>query len=113
MTKSSARKALLVPIMLSVAACGHSPTFHGPAPIVARAHVGHTARGAQYNCTADGMTANGASANAYNLAFRFQQSVCDAYNASIDSNRQREMLDRGFPLVTVRCNDSFAERAGN
>ncbi|MEM1133123.1 MAG: hypothetical protein AAGH53_09310 [Pseudomonadota bacterium] len=103
-------------LSISISGCGLNEAVNGPPRVVTIADVGNVGA-----CYKDGVAkaASGATANLrknFNtdnlLEQRFAEATCKSQDQSNNDLLAREMLQTGFTLVSVRCNDYFAAKGG-
>lgn len=114
--------AVMLSAALLVTGCGNS--VYGPRRVVQAGYLdsGHKrlGDGIEFQCqqpqtvTADKAAAPTPSIvdnNGINLVYEFNRLACSSINARTDSNAAAAMMDAGFTLTRLRCNDFFAQRA--
>jgi hypothetical protein len=105
-----------------LAGCGN--TVYGPRRIVQADYLDHGGKRSgvpvRYSChqpaTIAGTgapTLSVADGNGINLTYEFNRLACGSINARRDEPAATAMMDTGFTLIRLRCNDFFAERAGH
>lgn len=102
-------------LAVTASAC-NSPGFNGPIRPVALAHVHGGVGHPSFVCEKNGEFKSGSILNeddikTHNLGYSFSANVCDSLRHGDSSVKARKMLQSGFTLVKVRCNDFFAVKA--
>lgn len=112
-TKICRRILASASIAMLMTGCASSTSFEGPPRLVRLAHVdGGVAR--QFDCENGRLTSTSTvNPQTNNLGYRFSAATCAAFDRPDDATAQRAMLEAGFTVVQVRCNDFFYQRAGN
>ena len=106
--------------LVSVALSGcSSPAFVGPPRLVRLAHIDGAVGAPSFECNRGVFTGGSAAGEddllRHNLGYQFSEKVCASMYAD-EANaetRATAMLESGFTLVKVRCNDFFAVKASN
>ena len=120
--ESTAAFTVMVAGCMLVAGCGNSA--YGPRRIAQAGYLDNgsarSAVPATFSCQqpsaqsrAGSSPATATDANGVNLLYDFNRLACDSVNARTDAAAATAMMDSGFTLVRLRCNDFFAERAGH
>jgi hypothetical protein len=112
--------ALLATTML-IGGCGNS--VYGPLRVVQTGYLDNGAPregGLKYTCAQPGPTPTPSptptptvDSHGINLVYDFNRLACASINNRDNSAAAYAMMDGGFTLTRLRCNDFFAERAGN
>lgn len=105
-------KAILFAVAcgLLTTACGN--TVYGPRRLLQGGFVDDGDDAAQRHCPAE-RSATTRAVSPMNLTYDFHDKACDSLRAPSDTAMARLMMDAGVTLNRMRCNDFFAQRAGN
>src|SRR5215217_5274633 len=95
---------------LLTSACGN--TVYGPRRLIQGGYVDDgNVNGGRRNCpTVRQLDSTG---NPLNLTHRFFDLACDSLRDPRNTALANAMMDAGITLNRMRCNDFFAQRAGN
>src|SRR6218665_1104706 len=115
-----------IAMICTLGACGNS--VYGPRRIVQAGYLDHwgarPASPIRYSCQqpqtqraagdpAPASTPATVDANGINLVYEFNRLACLSINSRTDTAAATAMMDAGFTLTRLRCNDFFAERAAH
>lgn len=116
--KRSAAAVAAASVMLT--GCGN--TVYGPRRVVQAGYFDSGDRGIKYTCQQPGTlagtpaptpTPTSIDSNGLNLVYEFNRLACVSVNSRTDPIAAAAMMDAGFTLTRLRCNDFFAERAAH
>jgi hypothetical protein len=127
MTKRRATPVALLAATILVGGCGNS--VNGPRRVVQTGYLDNGAPrqgGLRYSCPQPGPTVTPSpsptpppsptatiDSNGINLVYDFNRLACASINDRSNSAAAYAMMDGGFTLTRLRCNDFFAQRGGN
>lgn len=108
MAGSKTIAAALIGALLT-SACGN--TVYGPRRLIQGGYVDDGDDTAQRHCPAQPPATR--DITPMNMTYEFHDRACDSLRKHGDTALARRMMDAGITLNRMRCNDFFAERAGN
>jgi hypothetical protein len=108
MAGSKSIVAALIGTLLTTA-CGN--TVYGPRRLIQGGYVDDGDDVVQRHCPAERPSAR--EVTPINLTYEFHDRACDSLRDPGDPTLAGRMMDAGITLNRMRCNDFFAERAGN